>query len=288
MNFPFLCGMNAHGSNNTYCFAFVALLMVGQSLQTDAQVFQTQIPNASVLALGNSNLTQSPDVNGFANAASLSNGAGSGVAVSSALPYSIGGWHSAQAQAWHSPNSTTGLGLSFASAGIDAYREQQIGFYAGKKLMRNLWLSGEFYWMSRNAQEYGNLNALTFGLSALSQPTSKVLVALQVFNPIRAKLGAAEMPTRISTGFTFLFSENTKAHLAIQKELDRPLELRAGVEYQPLDKIALRIGYRGQPARPAFGLGWQASKNIRLDAATEWHTILGLTPSLGLVVLSGK
>lgn len=262
---------------------FLLVLCLSFAVQLQAQVFMKPFASAAAMGLGTANISAPLADNGFANTASVADNAGSGLAVSSALPFGLTGWQAGSLQAWHGLNETTGAGLSFASSGIDVYREQQAALYFGKKLMRKFWVSTELYWLSTNASEYGNQNGYTFGLSALTAPTEKVRIAMRLYNPIQARLGSIESPTRLETGISYSFTKEATLYGAFQKDLDTPLQAKAGLFYQPDAKFSLRFGYQSQPARPSFGIGYEVLKDVRLDVAAEWDTVLGITPALGIV-----
>ena len=66
--------------------------------------------------------------------------------------------------------------------------------------------------------------------------------------------------------------------------LERPVQIKAGMEYRPLESLYVRAGVRtGGTARAGFGIGIRFGKGLGLDAGSEWHPSLGITPALMFV-----
>ena len=55
--------------------------------------------------------------------------------------------------------------------------------------------------------------------------------------------------------------------------------LSGGAAYHAAPAVRIRAGVRSEPARPAFGAGCRLKNGLTLDAGTEWHPNLGLTPA---------
>jgi len=83
-------------------------------------------------------------------------------------------------------------------------------------------------------------------------------------------------------GTHHILSEKVEAYLEVEKSSARPIQLKAGLEYQPLTNFFFRVGVNGEPLTVSGGFGYLFSK-IRLDVAASYHQILGWSPSFSFV-----
>ena len=72
--------------------------------------------------------------------------------------------------------------------------------------------------------------------------------------------------------------------LETEKDLDRPTQVKMGVEYRPMSALAIRAGTRaGKVARMSFGVGLRLKHGISIDVGSEWHPTLGVTPAASVL-----
>ncbi len=253
-------------------------LVFAYSLQ--AQVFMRPFDNAAAMALGGATVAHPNLSAGITNDAQLGLGEAVGVYAGSAIPYGIGGWQTAQFQAFHRFSKNSALGLDIAHSGIEVYAEQQFRLLYGRRLGEKFYLGGGAHVLRTSAQEYGSATSATFSISVLAQALPKVWIGAKVLNPIQQKIGNEVIRSGLRLGAAWQASALLTLLTEMEKDLERPAQIKGGLEYSPVQALTVRVGVRsGHTARIGFGAGLRLKNGLRLDVGSEWHPILGFTPA---------
>jgi hypothetical protein len=72
-----------------------------------------------------------------------------------------------------------------------------------------------------------------------------------------------------------------------EKDIDNPARFKAGVEYKIVDALHLRGGIATNPSQYSLGVGINV-KDLKIDLATSYHEVLGVTPAISLSYFFGK
>lgn len=89
------------------------------------------------------------------------------------------------------------------------------------------------------------------------------------------------LPTMIQAGLAFQASEKVTLMTDVSQELEGPLSLKAGIEYQPTSILYLRVGTQTGPSSVSAGFGLKMGQ-LQLDFASSYQALLGFTPHIGL------
>lgn len=257
--------------------ATLFLLFLGLSLS--AQVFMQPFDNAANLASGGATVAWDAPVNGFTNPAQLGKAPQVGVFAWSAIPYSIKGWQSHGFQAMSRIQKRSGVGLEILHSGVEGYAEQRFQLSYGRQLSEKVSLGGSVQGMRVSADEYGSANAVTFAVGITARPLPRVLIGAIIQNPAPQKISGQTISNLIRIGTQWRPSEIFAVSAEVSKDIARPVQIKAGMEYRPIDLLYLRAGMRTSPARTAFGAGLALKNGIRIDFGSEWHSVLGFTPA---------
>ncbi|MCC6459027.1 MAG: hypothetical protein IT260_01060, partial [Saprospiraceae bacterium] len=225
------------------------VLLLSWSAGLQAQVFMRPFDNAAALALGGATVAYPGTAIGLNNDALLGFGEKAGVFLSSALPYSIGDWQTARFQGFARLSARDGLGLDFTHSGIEAYGEQRARLLYGRQLGSKFFLGGSADMLRVTAREYGSATAFTFGLSVLANPLPKVWLGARLQNPLQLKLSEEVVPAVLHIGLAWAASSSLIVLAETEKDLDRPVQVKAGLEYRPVQVLVFRAGFRTEPAR---------------------------------------
>ncbi|MBU6343017.1 MAG: hypothetical protein KGS48_16095, partial [Bacteroidetes bacterium] len=133
-----------------------------------AQVFMRPFENAGTLALGGATVAYANLSLAANNEALLGKEPALGFVASSAIPYSISGWNTAQIQGVVPIGSNSGLGIDLNHSGAEAYAEQRMRIQYGRRLGQKIYLGAGFDVLRISQSEYGSATAATFGLGALA------------------------------------------------------------------------------------------------------------------------
>ncbi len=258
-------------------FALCFLLF---AFSSNAQVFMRPFDNAAAMGMGGATVAVPNFSTGLANEAQLGLQKKLGVFASSAIPYSIAGWQSAQIQGVFGLGSSSGVGVGIFHSGTDLYAEQRFQLSYGRRLGEKFYLGGSADVLHNNAQEYGSNTAASFSLGVLAQALPQVWIAGRIQNPFQQQIGDDLLPTVVRVGATWKPSELFFLALETEKDLERPTQVKVGIEYRPSPMVAIRAGTRtGKVARMTFGLGLKLKNGISIDVGSEWHPTLGITPA---------
>jgi hypothetical protein len=261
-----------------FLFAFFILVSAGR-----AQVFMRPFDNAAALALGGAVAAYPGLAAGLNNEALPGFGGQRGVYAGSAIPYGIGGWQTAHVQAFTNVDRFSGVGLDLAHSGIEVYNEQRIRLMYARRLGEKIYLGGALDALRVSALEYGKVASATFGLGLLAQALPKLWIGARIQNPLQQKLSGELLPSVLRIGACWKASEILMLLGEAEKDLERPTQIKMGVDYRPVSALALRVGVRSAPARVGFGAGLRLKSGLGVDFGSEWHPTLGFTPAAMLV-----
>lgn len=235
--------------------------------------------NAANMALGGAGIAFPAPDNGVVNDALLGRSAKTGVYLSSAIPYGIGGWQAHHFQGVLPVGTKSGFALDIEHSAIEAYGEQRFQLQYGRRLGEKILLGGAIQFLRVSAQEYGSATNLGFAVSLLAEPFPDFWLGARVQNPAQPKFGDDAAPGLLRIGACWKASEAMYLMAETEKDLDRPAQAKAGLEYRIFSALRLRAGFRTKPNRLCFGAGWRLKNGLALDVGSEWHPTLGFTPA---------
>lgn len=258
---------------------FCCLLL---AVSGSSQVFMRPFDNAAALAMGGASIALPTLSDGLTNdaQAGMAKVKSLGVWAGSAIPYSISGWQSAHFQGVIGIDKGSGIGLDIQHSATDAYAEQRFRLVYGRQLSEKVFLGGSADVLRVSAQEYGSVTSATFSLSVLAHALPRVWLGAKLQNPFQQKIGD-ELPISLfRIGGVWKPSDLFFFSAEVEKDLDRPTQIKAGFEYRPQEMLAIRAGVRsGTVARAGFGLGLRLKSGLSIDVGSEWHPTLGITPA---------
>lgn len=195
-------------------------------------------------------------------------------AVSVALPtkagvFSVGGFH----------------------YGSSTFRNFRTGLGYAMKLSDNFTAGVQINYQGLRLPEYyGSSSTVTAEAGVLVKISEQWNFGAAIFNIGRNKLSNFKddrYNTVLRIGTSFAPSKLVKISAEVWKDIDAPVSIRAGVEYEPFKNFLLRAGVGSQPTAFAFGMGYKW-KVIRLDIATSYHQTLGWSPQLSFTYQKSK
>lgn len=183
------------------------------------------------------------------------------------------------------PTASGTFGLSYYTFGMTNYRESKFGLAYGRMLGEKISAGLQLNYLSTVLPEaYGRYNGFTAELGLQALLTDKIILGAHIYNISRSKLtdknGIEYVPTIVRVGLMYKVSSKVFVTSEFQKDIEHPIVFRAGTEYQPNEKLFLRIGIASNPGNYSFGFGYRM-KTISFDIAASYHQILGFTPQVG-------
>ncbi len=181
------------------------------------------------------------------------------------------------------PTKSGTFGIDVNYFGFEGFNQQSIGLNYGRKLFDKLAIGGKALVNTTAIPEYGNTSTFTFALGFYSRLLDKVHLAGHVFNPIRMDIAPNEpMTTSLRIGLTYFPSKKTTLNLEAEQDLEYDMRIKAGMEYQLIEQLYLRLGVQTEPVQIAFGIGFELEQ-LKIDVASQYHQVLGFTPGISVI-----
>jgi len=180
------------------------------------------------------------------------------------------------------------FGLSFFQFGSGLFKENKYALAYARQLSEK-WSAGiQLDYLSQVFPE--NARAKGFATvegGVLFQPSDKLHLGAHVFNPVKggieAPAGKVEMPVIFRGGGHYRFSEMVLLAFEAEKDNQNPALLKTGIEFLPVENLALRFGVSGKPFKYTAGVGYKTG-NLSADLGFSYHGNLGITPSISVQI----
>ncbi|MEP6747615.1 MAG: hypothetical protein ABJB86_07810 [Bacteroidota bacterium] len=183
------------------------------------------------------------------------------------------------------PSKWGGIGVSINYFGGENFNTSQLGLGYGKKLGDKIDIGIQVNYNMIKLSGYGNGSALNFEMGTILHLTDKVNIGIHVYNPVGGKFGKMsneKLASVYSTGIGYQASDKFFISAEISKEEEHPVNINADMQYVFADDFFARLGVATETGNYFFGLGVQW-KTFRVDAVTNWHAQLGITPAIMLL-----
>ena len=172
--------------------------------------------------------------------------------------------------------------------GYNQYRSYKAGLGYSMKLSEMVYAGVQLNYQGIQFLEYyGSKNTVTAEVGVYTKFTEKWRLGVSVFNLGRAKLSDYEddrFSTIMRLGSSYDFSEKLMLALELEKDVDNPLRLKTGVEYEVLREFYLRWGAKTTPLELSFGLGYHL-KQVHLNIGSAYHQLLGWAPHFSIAFI---
>jgi hypothetical protein len=263
--------------------SLIFLLSIGLISESFADNHNWQA-GARSAAMGNSSLSNIDVWAGFNNPAAMT-----GIShISGGIYYEnrfLVSELSSAALAFVLPTNSGNWGLIYSRFGYSLYNENRIGIAYAMPLADWLSLGIQFdYFNTVQPEAYGNKHVLSFDIGLLANPVENFYFGAHIFNPANISTKGEidrDIPTALRLGIAQQFSENTKASIEAETDMQTYTILKAGVEYQLHNHFFVMTGINVKPIRASFGAAYQ-NKSIRIDMAYSYHQQLGNSPHIGI------
>lgn len=180
--------------------------------------------------------------------------------------------------------------ISFNNMGYSKYGENKFGLAYAKKLGKRISAGIQLNYFNTNisnynTNEYGSENTVTAELGIQMELVDNLLFGVHVFNPFSMTKEESNkmrrMPSILRLGLGYNFDNRLLVSIETEKDIDRDMIFKAGLEYKLIKYIYLRTGISTNPNKYSYGLGVNY-KNIKVDFTVSNHEILGYTPHFSL------
>jgi hypothetical protein len=275
---------------NTYRF-FLGIIAscVCFSLSIQAQSGFTASAGARSVGIGQITTTLNGMAAGFGNSATIPFYRSTGVQVFALQRFNLAELKEIGITTAFSTGKNGSFFGSIQHYGFDAYQEQKIGIGYGLKLTPTTSASIQLNAYQFRITEYGNTIQPGFEIGIFSQPFKQISLGAHISNPIQLKgENGIRIPTLLRFGGAYHPSIKVSVYGELEKDIDFPVAVKAGLEYFPVEQFTIRLGAISEPASVHLGVGYLIKSKIRVDLGLGYSTLLGITPSVGLSYLPLK
>ena len=179
-----------------------------------------------------------------------------------------------------------GFGLNVSYFGYSQYNEKKIGLAYGMQLGKRLAIGAQLdYLHTYIAQDYGSKGVVSFEIGMMAKITDELTLGAHVFNPLRAKLAEyndERIPTLLKLGLNWDLSADFTAAIEAESDMNHPLVLKAGLEYNIMDLMYARIGVSNSPNIFSFGVGLYFG-GFKIDFSSSMHQVMGYSPQFSAI-----
>jgi len=184
------------------------------------------------------------------------------------------------------PIKTGVLSLGGQFYGHEQFRTTRIGGGYSMQLSDNFSAGVQLNYMNLRLDPfYGVRHALTAEFGMLLKVNDKLNLGFSILNLGRTQLSEFQddrFSTIMRLGASYKISEHLILVTEISKDITYATRLRGGMEFSPNNQFYLRMGAQGAPVEFSGGMGMKWDR-LMLDLGTNYHQVLGWTPSISIL-----
>lgn len=184
------------------------------------------------------------------------------------------------------PTSSGVFALSFSQFGTGSFKENKLGLAYAKQFSGKFSAGIQFdYLLSLMPENERAKGFATLEGGIIYQPVSGLFLGAHIFNPIEGGIetlsGTNKAPTTFRLGGNYSFPEFVLICFEVEKSSGYYPIFKAGIEFLPIENLAIRFGVSGKPFAYTAGIGYKFGKIIT-DIGFHYHGNLGLTPAISM------
>jgi len=224
------------------------------------------------------------------NIAALAEFKGSQVAAGFNNRFGVSGFNTMSLAAAHQIGVTT-TALSLKKFGDDLYNESVIGLGAAHRLdFVSLGFKANILQVA--IDELGTKTNVALEFGGLVHINDELTVGANIFNLNQAKIANyndERFSTVLKAGITYHPSDKLFATVEAEKDIEYKHNVKLGLEYFVIEKLAVRTGFATLNQNVSFGLGLHLNK-FDVDYALSYHNQLGVSNgiSISYLIRQGK
>lgn len=179
--------------------------------------------------------------------------------------------------------SIYGIGAAFAVSkyGNDLYSEMEIRTGGSYNIVENLSLGMSLQGYILSIKNYGDAQSWGLNLGIQYEYLEKLSFGAFITNINNPQIGSAkeELPQTFSLGFKYSMVERATLFFELFRDVKHEQDYRGGFEYEPYDKIFLRVGVMDNTNTYSFGVG-SSIGFLKFDYALIDHSVLGISHAI--------
>ncbi|HNQ83920.1 MAG TPA: hypothetical protein PKM34_09775 [Bacteroidales bacterium] len=136
------------------------------------------------------------------------------------------------------------------------------------------------YHIQSAGEGFDPVHKVSYGLGTAVDLSAKVSLSFSTFNPFRLyykSSGYATLPSVFNLGMVYRYAPAFLVAIELEKEMDFPLCVKTGMEYNFGETVFIRGGIRLLPFGYSFGTAWR-KKRLLIEVSSSYHQYLGFSP----------
>lgn len=176
------------------------------------------------------------------------------------------------------------LGAGLFRFGEEIFNEQMLIVGAGHKI-RHTSLGISLQYHQFHMEQYGNIGTVSISFGGITKINDNLLLGAFIFNASQASLSentGEKIPTVMNLGLSYTMKTGFRFCIESEKEIDYPVSIRSGLEYNYRKKFFIRSGIKIQPFASCYGIGFHSRRFI-IDYGLQNNRQLGISQQVSLV-----
>ncbi len=177
------------------------------------------------------------------------------------------------------------VGFSYTGFGFNLYNEKKIGLAYAKSYAGHFSFGVQLDYLHTYIDEInGNHNAIAIEAGFNVRILPDLILAAHLYNPSGEKFADYDnerIPTIMKIGLGYAISDKVLGSIEAEKNVSQQINIKAGLEYKPVNKVYLRCGISTFPVSDSFGIGLEL-KDFKVDIAEVICQQLGSSPAISL------
>lgn len=187
---------------------------------------------------------------------------------------------------------TSGVfGLNYTYWGYSKFNQNKVGLTFAKQLAKRISAGIQINYLYTHIEgEYGSSGTAYGEIGILTEPIDDLFLAAHLSNFWRSKYtdySDIYIPMVFRIGAAYLLYEQALLSIEFEKDIERDLVFKSGLEYDVNKQFFFRFGFATAPMIYSFGFGYKI-KNFKTDIAFSKHPVLGYSPAISLNYGFGK
>jgi hypothetical protein len=182
------------------------------------------------------------------------------------------------------PTKSGNFGIQTLHYGNEYYRESKFGLSYARLLSEQFSIGAQINYMLVQVQEGGSEGIFNFEIGIQQKIFEYLEMGVHVFSPIQSSFSNGyKVPSIIRLGALIKLAQKVHLLVGADKVITQKENLKFGVEYFINPNIPIRIGMQTFPQSISFGFSTPIGNTMKLDFASEWNPILGISPSFAIL-----
>lgn len=175
------------------------------------------------------------------------------------------------------------FGIFVSNYGIDEYKDQKVAASYARKVSDGISIGAQFGMNTLRIQDYGMTQYISLDIGILADLSESITLGIHASNPTSSSIASEETIQRlINIGIEYKISERAQILTDFRRRFSDGNSLHAGVHYQIVDALAIRMGIESNPGSVSFGLLVNMGSKFKIEGGFNSHQFLGTTPGLSI------